>query len=110
VELTHRCAETNEITSSLSQGRPIGHGVPQGSVLGPVLFFIYINDLETSIEAGRPMTLADDTSIFITGNNTNDAKNKIYIRIDALTNWCEMNRLIINKEKTLAVNFHSCSL
>jgi hypothetical protein len=71
-----------------------------------VLFFTYINHLETSIEAGRPMTFADDTSIFITGNNANDVKNKINTMIDVLTNWCEMNRLIINKEKTVAVYFH----
>jgi hypothetical protein len=60
-----------------------------------VLFFIYINDLETSIEAGRP-----------TGNNANAVKNKINTMIDAFTNWCEMNRSIINKEKTVAVSFH----
>jgi hypothetical protein len=51
--------------------------------------------LETSIEAGRPMTFTDNTSIFITGNNANDVKNKIKT-IDGLTNWCEMNRIIIN--------------
>jgi hypothetical protein len=70
-----------------------------------VLFFIYINDLETSIGAGRPTMFADGTSIFITGNNANDVKNKINT-IEALTNWCEMNRLIINKEKTVAISFH----
>jgi hypothetical protein len=84
----------------------LSHGVPRGSVLGPVLFFIYINDLETSIEAGRPMTFADNTSIFITGNNANDVKNKLNTMINALINWCEINRLIINKEKTVAISFH----
>jgi hypothetical protein len=69
------------------------------------LFFIYISDLETSIEAGRPTTFADNTSTFITENNANEVKNKINT-IDALTNWCEMNRLIINKEKIVAVSFH----
>jgi hypothetical protein len=69
-------------------------------------FFIYINDLETSIEAERPTTFADDTSLFITGNSANDVKNKIDTTINALTNWCDMNRFIINKEKTVAISFH----
>jgi DNA gyrase inhibitor GyrI len=70
------------------------------------VFLIYIIDLETNIEVGRPTTFADNTSIFITGNNANDVKNKINTTIDALTNWREMNRLIINKEKTVAISFH----
>jgi hypothetical protein len=102
VELAYRCIETNEITNSLSRERPIRHGVPQGSVLGPVLFFIYINDLETSIEAGKPTTFADDTSIFII-NYASEVKSKINVTINALTNWCERNSLIINKEKTIAI-------
>jgi hypothetical protein len=50
-------------------------------------FFIYINYLETSIEAGKPTNFVDDTSIFITGNNASDLKkNKINTTIKALTN------------------------
>jgi hypothetical protein len=48
----------------------------------------------------------DDTPLFITENNANAVKNKINTMINALTNWCEMNRVIINKEKTVAISFH----
>jgi hypothetical protein len=67
------------------------------------LFFIYINDLETSIEAGRLTTFADDTSILISGNNARDVQIKINKTINALIKWCERNSLIINKEK---ISFH----
>jgi hypothetical protein len=74
--------------------------------LGPILFLIDINDLETSIEAGRLTTYSGDTSILISGNNARDVQIKINETITALTKWCEKNSLIINKEKTIAISFH----
>jgi hypothetical protein len=58
------------------------------------------------IEHGRPTFFADDTSIFIAGNSANDVQRKINRTINALTEWFERNRLIINKEKTIAISFH----
>jgi hypothetical protein len=106
VEITYRRKETNEIINCLSRKKPIRYGVPQGSVLGPMLFLLYINDLESCIEHGGPTFFADDTSIFIAGNSVNDVQSKINETINKLTVWFERNRLIINKENTIAVSFH----
>jgi hypothetical protein len=106
VEITYRCNETNRIINCLSGKRPIRYGVPQGSVLGPVLFLLYINDLESCIEYGKPTFFADDTSIFISGKSVYSVQGKINGTINKLTEWFNRNKLIINKEKTTAILFH----
>jgi hypothetical protein len=106
VEITYRCNETNRIINSLSAERPIRYGVPQGSVLGPVLFLLYINDLESCIEYGRPTFFADDISIFISGKSINSVQGKVNETINKPTEWFSRNKLIINKGKTTAILFH----
>jgi hypothetical protein len=77
VAITFRCKEMNKIIDCLSHRRPISHGVLQGSVLEPVLFLLYITDLEASLEPRIPMFFVDDTSIYIRGHSANDILRKI---------------------------------
>ena len=86
----------DEHKSSLAD---INIGVPQGSVLGPILFIIYINDLVRAAPMFNFILFADDTNIFSTDPLLLKS-NLIYIE-----KWCLSNRLILNFTKTFQILF-----
>ena len=89
VEVAHRNEHSNEIKNYLSSEQYIKYGVPQGSILGPILLLIYISNLELSVRYVNPTIFADDTSIFICGNNINTVQANVDTTVKQLLQWFE---------------------
>ena len=78
------------------------HGVPQGSILGPILFCIYINDLPLCIENDcvRCDLFADDSSIHAQGKSTENVELSLQTSLNKIDEWCVANHMIIHAGKT----------
>ena len=90
-----------------SELRDITCGVPQGSVLGPLLFLLYINDLPNVSEKLTFFLFADDTNIYFESKNLHDLENVINMELKHLSLWLKINRLALNISKTNFLIFHT---
>ena len=91
------------INGKLSPSQYIHVGVPQGSVLGPLLFIIYINDLCFLKVNSKFILFADDSTISSYGKSASEIISKIESDLVLILNWLKHNRLIININKTQAM-------
>ena len=89
--------EFDSHTSSLSS---ITCGVPQGSILGPLLFLIYINDLAYVSSKAFSLFFADDSNIFISGKDPDKLVTSMNEEMTKIIEWLRTNRLSLNIEKT----------
>ena len=96
----------NPCLSSYSRWGKIKCGVPQGSILGPLLFLLYINDLGTVFRNNhKPILFADDTSLIVTHNDLTEFSRDVTSAFNSLNKWFAANLLSLNLNKTQYVQF-----
>ena len=89
-----------------SKSRVVQIGVPQGSILGPLLFLIYINDLPNATELLLSL-FADDTTLQASGKTIEEVESKINNELSVLSDWFETNQLTLHPNKTRYILFNS---
>ena len=89
-----------ESNDTIPELRPITCGVPQGSVLGPLLFIIYANDLPNSMKHSKCILFADDTTVYHSSPNLRELIGLIEEDLVTLSDWFCANKLSLNANKT----------
>ena len=88
-----------KVNSSISSELNVDCGVPQGSILGPLLFIYYTNDLPLHLNHTQASIYADDTAIISFGNTILEIESKLQTDINTLHRWFDANKLSLNKSK-----------
>ena len=86
-----------------SKMQSVSVGIPQGSVLGPTLFALYISDLPSSVPSGETYLFADDTTIYCVAENGDQAIHQLNKALKELYSWCLNNRLTPHPKKSEAM-------
>ena len=93
------------IGSSKSSLAMVKTGVPQGSVLGPLLFLLFINDLPLTVKNSHIDLFADDTTLHISGSSLETIQIKLNEDIRRIVEWCINNNMLLNENKTKCMLF-----
>ena len=95
------------INGTDSDWKPMTYGVPQGSVLGPLLFLMYINDLYQSIKYSTTRHYADDTCLLNKNKSLKRLKKLLNLDLKILTAWLKANKISLNASKTEILIFRN---
>ena len=99
--------QTTCISGNSSQFRPVTCGIPQGSILGPLLFIVHINDLPSVLKHCKVSMYADDTMLYCSGKDPRELCRKINEDLEHVRIWLLRNKLHLNMKKTEYITFGS---
>ncbi len=97
----HQCVQ---FKGTMSETRPVTHGVPQGSILGPLLFIIFMNDLPVYVNSDFDM-YADDSTLHAAAKTLDELELILNNDVECVSKWCKQNRMVANTD-----NFFNCLL
>ena len=95
-----------DIAGTYSQACSITCGVPQGSILGPLLFLIYVNDMKAAVKC-KLILYADDSALLVSGKDVVKIEQVLSRELKAVNEWLEENRLSLHLGKTQSIIFGS---
>ena len=87
--------------------KPIKYGVPQGSILGPLLFILFINDLPNVSSSLFFILFADDTNVFNSHSSLETLIDHTNTELEKVAEWFRVNKLTLNLDKTNYILFRS---
>ena len=96
----HRCTQCCSVNEHKSTFCEITYGIPQGSILGPLLFIIYVNDLPSYVQDVHITMYADDTSIDRAFQTCQQLKEELLPALAKVCKWLKINKLSLNTVKT----------
>lgn len=100
--LSNRWQRT-KVAEGISEPAQITLGVPQGAVLGTLLFLIYINDMENILQGVKICQFADDTLLYTSGKSSQECIARLNYNLKVVFNYVNMNKLKLNVKKTKAI-------
>ena len=96
-----------EYRSNLSSPCHLSHGFPQGFILGPLLFLIYVNNFQNGLQKGKALMFADDTTIFFQYKRLSELTSTANTQLKNVNEWLIANKLSLNITKTNYVIFQT---
>ena len=95
-----------DVDGTLSDAKGITCGVPQGSILGPLLFLIYVNDMSAAVKC-KLLLYADDSALMVSGKDISVIEETLSVELESVSEWLTENKLSLHLGKTESILFAS---